>query len=355
MNGLPTRPEHIPYRYAQLNPRWKAKTAHWTPEQWHNWRLTRTARLITRQKVISQRELEARLCDFVPSGNPRLEPHHIASIKSELDLVQISDDPVPFYTRRKMRKLDYSLPLQHKQLLHHQYREITSQEMCGSVAEKVVLASMQAAAAQNPALVVPSHSLGSVSAIDGFSTAGSLDTYCYYMASSSGLTREAVPVGIEVKNIRHWVYPESQELWQLVRAATELNCIPILVTRRIHVTTGRFCRSVGMVVFETQRQYFAPGLVEDPRLLGVFRDLYFRDVLPWDGADPYITKFFASTFPPILERTATRFTVSAKLLRSYAVDARLHADDLPHDRRTSLFHGFRAEFLKLTGQAKVFW
>lgn len=352
---LPRQPEDIPYRYAQLRPRWKARTASWTDEQWHRWRLNIVSRLIRREKVMSQRELESRVSDFVIHHTPRIEPHHISAIKRDLDLVTISDDPVPFYTRRKMRKLDYAAPLERKQHLHRNYLEIATTETCGSIGEKVTFASIDAAAQQNPSLSTKQHSLGNVSELDGFTTSGSLDTFCYYLSPSSGVERKAVPAGIEVKNIREWIYPESQELWQTIRAATELNCIPVLVTRRIHLTTASFCKSVGMAVFETQRQYFAPELRDDPRLLNVYQDLYFRDILPWDSADRYITKFFASTLPSILDRTVAHFARSAELLRSYAVDVGLHSDDLPHERRTSLFAGFRAEFLSLTGETQVEW
>jgi len=352
---LPRQPKDIPYRYAQLRPRWKARTASWTDDQWHRWRLNVVSRLIRREKVISQRELESRVSDFVVHHTPRIEPHHISAIKQGLDLVTISDDPVPFYTRRKMRKLDYAAPLQRKQRLHRNYLEIATTETCGSIGEKVTFASIEAAAQQNPALSTKPHHLGNVSEMDGLTTTGSLDTFCYYLSRSSGLERKAIPLGIEVKNIREWIYPESQELWQTIRAATELNCIPVLVTRRIHLTTASFCKSVGMAVFETQRQYFAPHLRDDTRLFEVYRDLHFRDVIPWDDPDPYITKFFSSTLPSILDRTVDHFARSTELLHSYAVDADLHSDDLPHERRTSLFAGFRADFLSMTREEQVGW
>lgn len=254
-----------------------------------------------------------------------------------------------------MRKLDYSAPLEEKQRVHRAYLEIANQDMCGTVGERVASLSIQQAALQQPALTITPHTLGSVNEIDGYTTAGSMDTYCYYVSPSSGLPRDSVPVGVEVKNIREWIYPESQELWQAIRAATELNCIPVLVTRRVHFATGRFCRSVGMAVCETQRQYFAPELRDDPRLLDVYRNLYFQDILPWDSADRYTTKFFASTLPAMLERTVARYTRSKELLRAYAIGAGLHSDDLPHEQRTSLFDGFRAEFLNLTGETQVDW
>lgn len=254
-----------------------------------------------------------------------------------------------------MTKLNYLGPLGEKQRIHRGYLEIANQELCGAVGERVASLSIREAALQHRALAITPHTLGSVSEIDGYSTGGSMDTYCYYAVPSSGLPRDAIPIGVEVKNIRGWIYPESKELWQAIRAATELNCIPVLVTRRIHVTTGRFCKSVGMAVCETQRQYFAPQLREDPRLLDAHRDLYFQDVLPWDGADRYTTKFFASTLPSMLDRTVARYTQFRDLLRSYALDGDLHADGLPHEQRTATFHGFRAEFLELSGETQVGW
>jgi hypothetical protein len=348
---LPKHPSEIPRRWVSLSPKWQARTQHWAEPQWQLWRRTRVARVVRLHKVLSQRELEARVSDFVKPGTPVVEPHHITNIKDELHFIEASTEPVPFYTRRKMRKDLYLPVLQEKQALYHDFLDIATQDTCGSVAERVVLESLRAASN----LALKPHKLGNVKEINGRTTQGSLDSYAYVTLSGQGLARQAVPIGIEVKNIREWVYPESSELWQALRAAVELECVPILVTRRIHITTGRFCKSIGMLTHETQKQYFARSLEGDSRLLAAHERLHFRDVIPWEEADPSVTRFFEVTLPTVLDRTLQNFAKFAHLIRTYAIDGDLHNDDLHLDERTKRFAGFRQEYIALTGETSPGW
>jgi len=348
---LPKHPSEIKRRWVFLSPKWKARTRHWHEPQWKLWRRSRVARVIRLHKALSQRELEARLSDFVRPGTPAVEPHHITNIKDELHLIEASAEPVPFYTRRKMRKDLYLPLLQEKQALYRGFLEITAQDTCGSVAERVVFQSLQAASN----LALKPHRLGNVREINGRTTQGSLDSYAYVTLSGQGLQRHAVPIGIEVKNIREWVYPESSELWQALRAAVELECVPILVTRRIHITTGRFCKSIGMLAHETQKQYFARSLESDSRLLAAHDGLYFRDVIAWEAADPSVTKFFEVTLPTVLDRTVQNFAKFGDLIRTYAIDAQLHNDHLHLEVRKKRFAGFRDEYKRLTGETTPGW
>ena len=43
--------------------------------------------------------------------------------------------------------------------------------------------------------------------------------------------------GIEVKNIRQWLYPSRQEIADLIRKAVALDCVPILIARRFSYVT----------------------------------------------------------------------------------------------------------------------
>jgi hypothetical protein len=45
---------------------------------------------------------------------------------------------------------------------------------------------------------------------------------------------------VEVKNVRSWIYPWSHEVWDLLAKLGEFSdVVPILVSRRIHITTFR--------------------------------------------------------------------------------------------------------------------
>ena len=345
---LPANPTLIPYRRQQLSPLWRARTQFWDEPRWNTWRIQTINRLLRRHKVASQRELEARLSDFLPPGTPWVFPHDITSLKRTHDIVEVSNDPVPFYTRRNMPRMYYEPVLQTKQAINRGYNDICAQETCGDIGEQVVFKSMQAA--KN--LALKPHTLGNVKEINGHRTDGTLDTYGYVTSPQDNTLRTARPLGVEVKNVRHFVYPDSSDIWQTLRCAVELQCLPVLTTRRVHFKTFLFCRSIGMIVHESQKQYFAASLSEDPRLLAAHEDLNFLDVIAWEEADPFIVQFFEETVPKIIDRTASTFERYSDLIGDYAIAGDLHNDEMPPVERKKRFAGFKEEFIRLSGIAK---
>ena len=47
------------------------------------------------------------------------------------------------------------------------------------------------------------------------------------------LHRECGGVAIEVKNVRPWLYPHQDEVVDLIAKAVALDCVPVLIARRI--------------------------------------------------------------------------------------------------------------------------
>jgi len=73
----------------------------------------------------------------------------------------------------------------------------------------------------------------------------------------------AVAVPVEVKNVREWIYPHSQELHQLLYKSAAMKAInpglaivPLLVCRRAHITTSYMAKRLGFFVAQTKRHYF---------------------------------------------------------------------------------------------------
>jgi hypothetical protein len=81
---------------------------------------------------------------------------------------------------------------------------------------------------------------GSVSEFLGCEIRGPLDSAVIFTPMShDGLPGQPIAVPIEVKNIRDWIYPSSQELYQLLEKAAQLKqlrpeipIVPLLVCRR---------------------------------------------------------------------------------------------------------------------------
>lgn len=93
--------------------------------------------------------------------------------------------------------------------------------------------------------------------------------------------RSLAPIGpwgihvlVEVKNIREWVYPRTQELYQvlsksaMIQAANPtLHFVPLLVCRRVHRTTRFMAKDLGFFVIDAQRQYLPESSLIDPEAL----------------------------------------------------------------------------------------
>ena len=64
--------------------------------------------------------------------------------------------------------------------------------------------------------------------------------------------------GVEVKNRRPWLYPDSEEVKELLRKAAALDCVPVLIARRIQYSTFRLLNPCAISTNKTFSA-FAPG------------------------------------------------------------------------------------------------
>jgi hypothetical protein len=84
------------------------------------------------------------------------------------------------------------------------------------------------------------------STISGNSMEGELD----FIA----MTPQAILIGLEAKNIREWLYPQREEISQLLQKCTAVDAVPVLVPRRIHFSTFRVLNPCGVVLHQTYNQ-----------------------------------------------------------------------------------------------------
>lgn len=176
---------------------------------------------------------------------------------------------------------------------------------------------------------------------------------------SSGEYKLAV-IGIEVKNIREWIYPESVEIWKAIKACLDLHCIPIIISRAFHYTSFYFFRSIGILGHETQKQYFAYDFCNDPVFQSIKDELYFKDMTPWKVTkkgiklDSDVVKFLSYTLPKMIERTSYQFELNNPLLLQYATGP-LHREDTPIYERSALMEQFRDAFKQFHSTSYTGW
>src|SRR5207237_1216873 len=136
-----------------------------------------------------------------------------------------------------------------------------------------------------------------------------------------------VTLPIEVKNIRHWVYPTAQELFQLLYKAAALaervpdeRILPLLVCRRRSWTTLQMGNDLGFAPIESQRQFLLPSdTINAARLDAVRAVLGYRDLTVSEDADDNIVAALTRAVPPRALALADRWReVGSRLKEQYA-------------------------------------
>jgi hypothetical protein len=163
-------------------------------------------------------------------------------------------------------------------------------------------------------------------------------------------------VAFEVKNVRGWLYPWSHEVWDLLAKLGHFpEVVPILVARRIHLTTFRMFKDVGALGFEAREQWFARrggGSSIDPDTFSEVRETFgFSDAVLLDDEpppNPRLRAFLETKVHQIpsgrerslIEESGERWARVAPIARGYFD---LRAPTMDGDDRRDLLGEFAAE------------
>jgi hypothetical protein len=161
-----------------------------------------------------------------------------------------------------------------------------------------------------------------------------------------------VPIGIEAKNIREWVYPASYEVWRMIARACTLECLPVLAARKIsYITTAGLFSQFGILGFQTHFQYFASTVQKQTKYQ--FKDkvidknrLGFADIKLIKKKDQIPNHFYSFFNNTLLNNSLDyykMFMKNQKLLMKYAIDYGLAEDKLNGKARFELYSEFKEE------------
>jgi hypothetical protein len=130
--------------------------------------------------------------------------------------------------------------------------------------------------------------------------------------------RRAGNAGVEAKNIRNWIYPNSREFRELIRKCCELDMVPVLIARRIaYITRSEICDPCGIIIHETYNQLYPESAsalaarARDKRLLG------YHDIRVGNQPDARLITFLHTNLPRVVERARERFNEYRDLLTDY--------------------------------------
>ena len=124
--------------------------------------------------------------------------------------------------------------------------------------------------------------------------------------------------GVEVKNVREWLYPDRAEVKDMLAKACALDAVPVLLARRIPFVTFHLLYPCGLVIWQTYRQRYPAAdqalaaLAADKRLLGYF------DIRVGNEPDTHLQRFIQQNLPDVLPRARERFDAYKDLLAAYS-------------------------------------
>ncbi len=123
--------------------------------------------------------------------------------------------------------------------------------------------------------------------------------------------------GIEVKNTRPWVYPDSDDVIDFLRKCCAVDVVPILIARRIHYSTFSVLSPCGVIVHQTFNQRYPRA---DEHLAQLARDkdlLGYHDIRVGNEPDARLVKFVHNNLPGLLQEFRERFDRFKDLLCAY--------------------------------------
>ena len=302
------------------------------PEERHADRLqlgcARVVRVLRTHHACSLRTLEQKISDAGPSPQ-RIDPHilteAIKSLKDERRIVEIRPGDqlgrwfhLPETPAQTVQtKLDQVLPL---------LRNLIADRVTKRTGQALEIAVYRAI-------------LGSNCAVDVFGGYGDLDAHDdstlytkqeIQRLNGNDLGREALDFivrtdghlcGIEVKNVRPWMYPHDEDIRQLLRKCLILKVHPVFIARRIHFSTVSVFKKCGLIIHQTYNQRMA---LSDTALADQVKHkdaLGYHDIRCGNLPDARLTKFIAENLSVITEDAIGRFERYKDLISNYAFGA----------------------------------
>jgi hypothetical protein len=300
-------------------------------------------------------EIEAKAADSRWPGLPRsIDPHHLTNARRILedsgDLVPTiaitrGSRPIEVLHLAGTAKRRWTPAAARKRLLQARYHGWATgtlrhpKGLIGGAGEAVVHASLVHAAPAGYRLA--ERKGDDVRRLLGAPVPGGpLDNAAHLLLMKDDAPAGHVTVLIEVKNVRHWLYPTAIELFQLLDKAAQLQLahpdrrfVPVIVCRRAQKLTFRMAKTLGFYVIDAHRQFMTPSAdVHAVRLDEVRNELGYFDLITHDGALQYIVEHFEMHLPKVAERSASRWAMAAPLLADTFKALRRPVDQVTRSR-----------------------
>lgn len=136
----------------------------------------------------------------------------------------------------------------------------------------------------------------------------------------------AGPAGVEAKNGRRWHYPNGDVIRELLIKCIALDCVPILVARRLPRVASEVLGTCGVVLHQTRNQLYHAADKDIAYRAKAQDSLGYDDIRVGDEPDAGLLRFIGVTLPKVLPDARTRFNKFKDLLARYT-DRKIQFDE----------------------------
>ena len=293
--------------------------------------------LIHQEHAAVWHEVEAKLAEHHQPGAPRgINPHHLTNGRRRLIaeglIKEVADTTygnrvvsVLVPCDQRGRRDAIRTAMRHKRALEGRYLSWSQESerhpnLIGDGGERVVHASLRQTVA-GYGLINPDR--GEVDFLfDANVPGGPLDNAAH-IALDAGDHLVAVTVLVEVKNLRGWIYPNTDGLYQLLykaaalQAANPRRCLlPVLVARRVHYLAFRMAKHLGfhLIQFDAGVQPILPHWTVKEEDVHEIRDELGYVLMLTDQAMPGVRAQFDRTIPKVGVAASRRWAQVAPAL-----------------------------------------
>jgi len=236
---------------------------------------------------------------------------------------------------------------------------VQNENLCGNILEKMIADTVIASEEYSMIGAGPEfNSVGDLVKLPGSEILAYDGKKIYKYDSKSGFDvfvidkNNGIPIGIEAKNIREWLYPASVEIWRTVARACTLECLPVIVSRKIsYIATAGFFSHFGILGFQTHFQYFSSDVLALSNYK--FREriihkskLGFADIRLVGKADvppDHFDHFFNKILIENSEDYYKKFLENKDILKKYAIDKGMAENKMKHHERIKMYKEFKKE------------
>lgn len=129
--------------------------------------------------------------------------------------------------------------------------------------------------------------------------------------------RDAGAIGIECKNVREWLYPDRREIIDTAEKCLALDCIPVLIARRLPFVTFRLLNSCGFVFHQNYNQLMPNSIAAVVEQAKQKTNLGYHDLRVGNEPDKRLMKFFRTDFIPACVAARPKFNANRDLLERF--------------------------------------